>query len=113
MKDLVKCGYLKAADVADRFGNVQLDPGLDPMIVGAGGIFTDAEWNGGGADRNEFRKTASVMKLVVEGFAGAGCITMGGYDYHGGMRRKARRRTCAPVSAWARSSSSPRARVCR
>jgi hypothetical protein len=88
VKDLVKCGYLKAADVADRFGNVQLDPGLDPMIVGAGGIFTDAEWNSGGADQNEFRKTASVMKLVVEGFAGAGCITMGGYDYHGGMRRE-------------------------
>jgi hypothetical protein len=88
VKDLVKCGYLKAADVADRFGSVQLDPGLDPLIVGAGGIFSDAEWNGGGADQNEFRKTASVMKLVVEGFAGAGCITMGGYDYHGGMRRE-------------------------
>ena len=28
------------------------------------------------------------MKLVIEGFAGAGCITMGGYDYHGGMRRE-------------------------
>jgi len=26
------------------------------------------------------------MKLVVEGFAGAGCITMGGYDYHNGNR---------------------------
>ena len=28
------------------------------------------------------------MKLVIEGFAGAGCITMGGYDYHGGMRQE-------------------------
>jgi hypothetical protein len=84
VKDLVKCGYLKAADVADRFGNVQLDPGLDPVIVGAGGIFSQAEFDGSA----EFRKTASVMKLVIEGFAGAGCITMGGYDYHGGMRQE-------------------------
>jgi len=28
------------------------------------------------------------MKLVIEGFAGAGCITMGGYDYHGGRRQE-------------------------
>lgn len=88
VKDLVKCGYLKAADVADRFGDVDLDPGNDPMIVGAGGIFSDAEWNGGGNDQGEFRKTASIMKLVIEGYAGAGCITMGGYDYHGGMRQE-------------------------
>jgi len=26
------------------------------------------------------------MKLVINGFAGAGCIEMGGYDYHGGRR---------------------------
>ncbi len=32
---------------------------------------------------SEFRKTAAVMKLVVNGYAGAGTITMGGYDYHG------------------------------
>jgi hypothetical protein len=88
VKDLVKCGYLKAADVADRFGNVILDPGQDPDIVGATGIFTDAEFNGNGTDSQEFRKTASIMKLVVEGFAGAGCITMGGYDYHGGARQE-------------------------
>jgi hypothetical protein len=88
VKDLVRCGYLKAADVADRFGNTVLDPGLDPLIVGSTGIFSDAEWNSGGADQQEFRKTASIMKLVVEGFAGAGVIEMGGYDYHGGMRQE-------------------------
>ena len=26
------------------------------------------------------------MKLVMNGFAGAGCVEMGGYDYHGGAR---------------------------
>ncbi|HEC28058.1 MAG TPA: general secretion pathway protein GspF [Gammaproteobacteria bacterium] len=89
IKDLVRCGYLKAADIADRFANVQIDPSKDGAIVdgvdpgfGGTGIFTQAEFNGDG----EFRKTASVMKMVVDGHAGAGTITMGGYDYHTGNR---------------------------
>ncbi len=87
VKDLVKCGYLKSADLADRFGDpTTLDPAGDPVISGPTGIFTDAEFTGGGRDGGEFRKTASVMKMVVNGFAGAGTIEMGGYDYHGGRR---------------------------
>ncbi|MDZ7645065.1 MAG: hypothetical protein U5K76_13130 [Woeseiaceae bacterium] len=86
VKDMVRCGYLKAADIADRFGDTPLDPADDPAIVGPDGIFTDAEFNDNGRDGQEFRKTASMMKLVINGFAGAGCIEMGGYDYHGGAR---------------------------
>jgi hypothetical protein len=86
VQDLVRCGYMKAADVADRFGGVPLDPGEDPMIVGPTGIFSAAEFADNGRDGQEFRKTASVMKLVMNGFAGAAVIEMGGYDYHGGMR---------------------------
>lgn len=83
LRDMVSCGYLKAADVADRFSNQsEFDVAADANIVGPGGIFTTAEFNADG----EFRKTASVMKLVLNGYAGAGCITMGGYDYHGGRR---------------------------
>ena len=83
IKDLVRCGYVKSADLADRFGNpATLDPAADPDIVGAAGIFTAAEF----AADAEFRKTASVMKLVVNGFAGAGSVTLGGYDYHTGER---------------------------
>lgn len=83
IKDMVRCGYVKSADITDRFGDPStLDPYLDPDIVGSGGIFTQEEFNG---DR-EFRKTASVMKLVINGFAGAGTVTMGGYDYHDGSR---------------------------
>lgn len=88
VKDMVRCGYLKSADIADRFGGTPLDPGDDPMIVGPNGIFSDAEFNDNGTDGREFRKTASVMKLVMNGFAGAACIEMGGYDYHGGQRRE-------------------------
>jgi len=88
VEELVKCGYLDAAYVTAKFGNVVLNPATDPNIVGANGIFTDAEFTAGGTDGNEFRKTASVMKMVIDGYAGAGCITMGGYDYHGGMRQE-------------------------
>lgn len=80
VKELVACGYLKSADVIDRFGDpASLDPDRDPAIVGPSGIFSEAEYAGD----NEFRKTSAVMKMVIEGYAGAGTITMGGYDYHG------------------------------
>jgi hypothetical protein len=80
IKDLVRCGYIKSADTVDRFGNPSaLNPDLDPEIVGPTGIFTQAEYDGD----DEFRKTAAVMKMVMNGYAGAGTITMGGYDYHG------------------------------
>ena len=91
LKDLVKCGYLKAADVADRFGAVDLNPGNDARIFSpssATAIFNSADWNGGGANQSEFQKTAAIMKLVIDGYAGAGSVTMGGYDYHGGMRQE-------------------------
>ncbi|VAW64350.1 FIG00785185: hypothetical protein [hydrothermal vent metagenome] len=84
IKDLVQCGYLKAADLADRFAGREVDPGKDAAIVGPAGIFSQTEFDG--TDRNEFRKTASVMKMVVDGNAGAGSITMGGFDYHTGDR---------------------------
>jgi hypothetical protein len=87
VKDLVRCGYLSAASIADRLADRQVDPAADPVIVGPPGtaIFTDDEFNNSG-DRGEFRKTASVMKMVLDGYAGAGTITMGGFDYHTGDR---------------------------
>ncbi len=84
----VRCGYVKSADLAERFGDPsQINPddrlGASPVIVSdSGGIFSTAEFDGDG----EFRKAAAVMKMVVDGFAGAGTITMGGYDYHTGDR---------------------------
>jgi len=96
VKDLVNCGYLKAADLADRFAGRSINPledgnivdGADPVNVSAPGIFTMAEI----LDEREFEKTASVMKMVIEGHAGAGTIAMGGYDYHTGDRVAGERR---------------------
>jgi hypothetical protein len=83
LKDLVSCGYVKAADLADRYGNPgDINPALDCRIVGPNGVFSQAEFDSDG----EFRKTAAIMKLVVNGYAGAGTVTMGGFDYHTGDR---------------------------
>lgn len=84
VKDLVNCAYQQSSDLITLFGDpAALDPELDPIIVNGGGtgIFSQAEMNQG-----EFRKTASVMKLVLEGHAGAGTLEFGGYDYHDGTR---------------------------
>ena len=87
VKDLVRCGYVKTAQLAENYGNPdQIDPAADPDIVGAAGIFSAAEFLAGDRDAREFQKTASIMKMVINGFAGAGTIEMGGYDYHGGAR---------------------------
>lgn len=83
LKQRVRCAYVKSAYLAQRFPSpAALDPAADPRIVGADGIFSAEEFN---SDR-EFQKTASIMKMVIEGLAGAGTITMGGYDYHTGDR---------------------------
>jgi hypothetical protein len=83
LKQFNKCGYVKSAYLAERFNNpASLNPGIDPQIVGPTGIFTQAEYDGDA----EFRKTAAVMKMVIDGNAGAGTIQMGGFDYHTGDR---------------------------
>jgi hypothetical protein len=87
LRRLVKCGYVKSTYLADNFRSpAALNPDLDPHIVaqasqpaGITPIFTSAEYSGD----NEFRKTAAIMKMVMNGYAGAGTVTMGGYDYHG------------------------------
>ena len=78
----VKCGYVRTADTVARFSSpAAINPAVDPDIIGTGGIFGPNFGNDG-----EFQKTSAVMKLVVEGYAGAGTISMGGFDYHTGDR---------------------------
>jgi hypothetical protein len=80
IKTALRCGYVKSADLVDRFGNpATLNPALDPVIVGSSGIFSASEFAGD----SDYQTTASIMKMVVNGFAGAGTIEMGGFDYHG------------------------------
>ena len=79
------CSYVKTADTVSKFSDPQaLNPGQDPKIT--------AIFGANFGNDNEFQKTASVMKLVVQGNAGAGTITIGGCDYHTGDRMTGERR---------------------
>ncbi|HEY5101301.1 MAG TPA: hypothetical protein VII70_00845 [Steroidobacteraceae bacterium] len=80
IKTALRCGYVKSADLVNTFGNpAALNPDLDTNIVGGSGIFSSAEY----AANSDYQKTAAIMKMVINGFAGAGTIEMGGFDYHG------------------------------
>jgi hypothetical protein len=85
VKSAANCNYVKSAYLAESFSSpAALNPDLDPQIVDqtatrGTGIFSQAEYQGD----SEFRKTAAIMKMVINGYAGAGTVTLGGYDYHG------------------------------
>jgi len=83
MKEQLRCAYVKNAfTAANSKGPDSVNPDKDMLIVGgANSIFTAADYTDG-----DVKKTAAVMKLVMNGFAGAGTIVLGGYDYHSGNR---------------------------
>jgi hypothetical protein len=77
------CSFTKAAYIVDRYNLPSaVNPDVDTNIVGASGIFNLAEYQA----NSDYRKTAAIMKLVIDGNAAAGTIEMGGFDYHSGNR---------------------------
>ena len=74
-KDLVQCGFDKATATFNTLIDPQdLNPEADPILQS---IFPGGELNDG-----DFRKAAAAMKVVVNGYGGAGTIEYGGRDYH-------------------------------
>ncbi len=77
------CGYTKAAYIVDKYNSPSaVNPDVDPNIVGPSGIFNTTEYQAS----SDYKKTAAVMKLVIDGNAAAGTIEMDGFDYHSGDR---------------------------
>ncbi len=76
-KDIVACGYLQASDTQSKFS----DPMALDILSDADNPFDAQEMNDG-----KVRRTASVMKLVMDGYATCGTVEFGGYDYHNGTR---------------------------
>ena len=96
--EVVRCAYEQSRQLVVDFGDPDsVDPLQDPDIVPVNPadplapvpIFADPTLV---ANTSEYRKTASVMKLVIEGKAGAGTIEFGGYDYHDGTRATGERK---------------------
>jgi hypothetical protein len=79
ISNILQCSYVDAAYLVDSYGDPsQVDPTQDPAI---NAIFSSTDLKD-----SDFLATASVMKMVVDGYAGAGTIEMGGYDYHDSSR---------------------------
>jgi len=92
--DLMNCAYEQSSQLVVDFGDPgALDPLLDEDIIAQAvpgptppvPIFS-AQDDLEGTD--EYRKIASVMKLTVEGKAGAATVEFGGYDYHNSTRSR-------------------------
>jgi len=74
-KELLQCGYDKtSATYNTTVAPQDLDPEAD---VNLQAIFPNGELQDG-----DFRKAAAAMKVVVNGYGGAGTIEYGGRDYH-------------------------------
>jgi hypothetical protein len=85
VKALINCSYQETTELVGQFGDPNaLDPTQDAALTS---IITPAEFA-----QSELRKTASMMKLVLGGFAGAGTVELGGYDYHDGTRATGERK---------------------
>jgi hypothetical protein len=76
LKELITCGLTKSRAVVSEAPD-NYDPRLDPLVQQ---VFPNV------ANNNEDQKIASIAKLVLDGVAGAGTISKGGYDYHTGDR---------------------------
>ena len=74
-RELLSCVFPGALGQVTKFSAQQLDPSTDESIT------TVFDMN----DNNE-RRAASIAKVLLDGYAGSGTITMGGYDYHGNPR---------------------------
>lgn len=74
-RELVQCGYDKAeATFNTVITSEDLDPNADPILQS---IFPDGQ-----LDEGNFRKAAAAMKVLVNGYGGAGTVEYGGRDYH-------------------------------
>lgn len=79
VQNLIQAAYTETTEQVACFGDpAQLDPLQDANIAS---IFNANDLN-----NDKFRKTAAIMKMVVQGFAGAGTLEFGGYDYHDSTR---------------------------
>jgi hypothetical protein len=78
IKTLVQCGFQQTSDQVKNFVPDLLDPTKDAMVTA---VFPNI------ANDGNQRKTATIAKMVLDGFVGAATIELGGYDYHTGNRQ--------------------------
>lgn len=72
VKAVVSCGFDTSSFTDGKFTANALDPRQDTDVT--------ALWDN--LENGDQRKQASIAKMVLDGYIGAGTIEMGGYDYH-------------------------------
>jgi hypothetical protein len=77
IQDLMKCGYINSGEYLSKFTPAALNPATDTQFTTAPAVFP------GIANNAEQQSAGTIAKLVLDGMAGAGVVSMGGYDYHG------------------------------
>lgn len=81
IKDVVLCNSAKTQGVLSKFTTNEVNPATDNVILQTFG--TNMSLNNINGD---VRTAATVTKMVLDGLAATGTITMGGFDYHTGNR---------------------------
>ena len=76
IKALVSCGYIQSQDILNKFSEDSINASRDADVQA---VF-------GNLNSGDYRKTATLAKLVLEGYIGAATIEKGGYDYHNRTR---------------------------
>ena len=80
---ILRDAYSDSTDLVKIYSDPNaLNPETDPIITGLPDSIFDAQE----MSQSTFEKTAAIMKLVVQQHVGAGCIELGGYDYHDSTR---------------------------
>ena len=74
-KEILKCIFPNAIDQVTKYSAEDLDPNQDPIISGVYDM-----------NNRDDAKAGAIAKVLLDGYAGSGTITMGGYDYHGNAR---------------------------
>lgn len=77
IKDLVNCGYIQSQDLLNRFSTTAVDPNQDALVKQ---VFPNI------ANNSDQRRTATMAKLILDGFVGVGTVEKGGFDYHDSTR---------------------------
>ena len=75
LRTLVECGYVASGDLVSKYGPDLLDPTRDTSASTAFNL----------ADATE-GQIGTITKLLLDGYAGAGTVSLGGFDYHTGNR---------------------------
>jgi hypothetical protein len=77
IKQLIASGFSCAPDQIKQFSLTNVEPNQDTVATA---IFNQI------TNQDVRNRSKAIAKLVIDGYIGAGTITLGGYDYHDGSR---------------------------